>query len=165
MSKLIPLSKGRFAVVDDADYDALMQDKWYSSGGYALRSAKKPPAGMHRVLLHCLPTFVVDHINHRRSDNRRKNLRAVTQSDNRYNAGTTNPGNHWRVYRSVSRGLTPEEWVFIDKEIETMMAFHENQMLLIELALDNEPINNLETINGVSPDYRYTMPPFEELPA
>lgn len=92
--KLIPLTKGRFALVDDSDYAWLSSFRWcYSSDGYAVnyyrddygRSRKR---SMHRLLMAAIlkqfvpPELQVDHINHNRIDNQRQNLRLATRSQN-----------------------------------------------------------------------------------
>lgn len=94
---IIPLTKGKFTVVDPEDAD-LADLRWYvSSVGYATRQGKKingkyPVLLMHRVILernlgHTLSTgIVVDHINGNSLDNRRINLREATTSQNAANA-------------------------------------------------------------------------------
>lgn len=86
--KTISLTKGKFAIVDDEDYEHLMQWKWYyASIGYAVRLAL--PRGsrilMHRVILTPPIGMVSDHINGDRLDNRRCNLRVCTYSQNMMN--------------------------------------------------------------------------------
>jgi hypothetical protein len=62
MTKLIPLTKSQFALVDDADFDWLSQWRWYfqpirnTGQGYAARSTKNPDGSRlllytHRLLL------------------------------------------------------------------------------------------------------------------
>lgn len=98
MSKLIPLTRGYSAIVDDEDHDYLMQWKWYvfirsdKRTPYAVRNAKYTPSGrgvimMHRLLFCPLGDGVfVDHINRNGLDNRKCNLRKYTKSENAANA-------------------------------------------------------------------------------
>lgn len=101
MLKQIPLTKGAFALVDDADYDWLMQWKWrLNSKGYAIRSYnvdyKEIVLCMHRVIMDALSGQFVDHIDGNRLNNTRANLRFVTQQQNLQ---------YRRVFQSSSTGL------------------------------------------------------------
>jgi hypothetical protein len=88
--KLIPLTKGKFAKVDDSDYAELSKYKWYCSAlGYAVRNTssrnnnKKTVIYMHRVLLQTPQQ--VDHKNSDRLDNRKSNLRVCSNAENNRN--------------------------------------------------------------------------------
>ncbi len=85
--KKIPLTHGRFAIVDSCDYEYLMQWNWsLSDTGYAIRSGR---TRMHREVLKRAGHSdfpVCDHINHIKTDNRRGNLRPATKSQNRCNS-------------------------------------------------------------------------------
>jgi len=93
----IPLSKGKFAIVDPEDYDRLMQYRWHCHKGrhtcYAIhsvtngRNAKRRNAHMHHLVIEIPEGCVCDHINHNGLDNRKVNLRAVTLSQNMWNRG------------------------------------------------------------------------------
>ncbi len=91
----IPLTQGKFALIDDADYELISPYKWhyadYLNGrGYAKSSNKgKRPylIRMHRLIMAAKPSEKIDHINMNTLDNRRANLRKVTQSQNMINAG------------------------------------------------------------------------------
>lgn len=92
---LIPLTKGFFAKVDDADFGYLMQWKWHvttSNGGktfYAVRNVRADEGGrgekiyMHAVLLPEVPE--VDHRNGDSLDNQRGNLRPADALKNNQN--------------------------------------------------------------------------------
>lgn len=89
----IPLTKGKVALVDDEDYERLSLFKWHyaeSDGiGYAKKNNKgKKPAliRMHRLVVGASEGQKVDHINRNTLDNRKSNLRFVTQSQNMMNA-------------------------------------------------------------------------------
>jgi hypothetical protein len=95
--KLIPLTRGREAMVDDCDYEYLMQWKWlyHSNGrptGYAIRAeysaGQQRIVRLHRVVAarHGLVTAgeQIDHIDGDGLNNCRENLRLAT---NRQNAG------------------------------------------------------------------------------
>jgi len=87
VTQQIPLTKGAFALVDDADYDWLMQYKWrLNSKGYAIRSYyvhyQEIVLCMHRVIMDAQPGQIVDHIDGNRLNNTRANLRFVTRQQN-----------------------------------------------------------------------------------
>lgn len=85
MSKFISLSRSKNTIVDDEDYDSLMQKKWYcSSIGYASRTSSNPrkEMPMHRAIMNCPEGMVVDHINGNKLDNRKINLRICTHKEN-----------------------------------------------------------------------------------
>lgn len=85
MTKLIHLTQNRMAIVDDEDYDWLMQWKWYFHKGYAQRSIVRRKAHMHRIILNAPQGMEVDHINGNGLDNRRANLRLATRQQNGQN--------------------------------------------------------------------------------
>lgn len=89
----IPLTQGKFALVDDCDYEHVMQWKWYYHNGYAVRN--RPGRGnglirMHRVILERMG-FIdfeeCDHVNRDGVDNRQRNLRTATRRQNGCNRG------------------------------------------------------------------------------
>lgn len=85
----IRLTKGKYALVDDEDFDFLNQWNW-TFDKYAYRQdwkSKITKVYMHRVLMQPSQGLMVDHINRNKLDNRRKNLRIVTASQNGMNRG------------------------------------------------------------------------------
>ncbi len=91
--KKIKLTRGKYALVDDEDFDWLNQWKWrYHSNGYAARSlkrieGKRPLEYMHRVVLGVRKGQETDHINRNRLDNQRSNLRFSDRVKNMHNIG------------------------------------------------------------------------------
>lgn len=94
--KQIPLTQGKFALVDDSDYQWLNRWKWYaqhSHGGFRavrrvnLPNGKRPLIHMSREILGLRSNdrHVADHINHNSCDNRRVNLRSATPRENSRN--------------------------------------------------------------------------------
>lgn len=86
----IPLTQGRFALVDDQDDLPLTFWNWrYSSNGYAVRTilvnGEYQYIWMHRAIMNAPPDKIVDHISGNRLDNRRQNLRLVTPNQNQWN--------------------------------------------------------------------------------
>ncbi len=80
--KKIRLSNGRFALVDDKDFDRVNAFRWYfHPDGYAISRNKS----MHRFILNAPKGMVVDHKNHDTLDNRRKNIWICTHSQNSLN--------------------------------------------------------------------------------
>jgi len=91
MSKLIPLSQDRFAIVDDADYDELMKHRWHAVryGARAVYAARKVRVDgkrtillMHRAIMNPPDGMPVDHRDGEGLNCQRDNLRIVTHSEN-----------------------------------------------------------------------------------
>lgn len=90
MAKLIPLTKARFAIVDDEDYERFGNFKWQFDGRYVRRSVRLKPGKqtsvfLHRVILNAQEGVEVDHRNRDTLDNRRENLRQCQHSQNQMN--------------------------------------------------------------------------------
>lgn len=88
--KTIKLTKGYVAIVDTTDYSELSKFKWTASVGRgAVYAYRKSPDGehiyMHRAILRAKKGKVCDHIDGDGLNNRRKNLRLVTQAENTRN--------------------------------------------------------------------------------
>lgn len=88
--KHIPLTQGKVAIVDDADYEWLNQWKWCAvkkkSGiFYASRGQGKATIAMHRQILNIPEGAQADHRNHDGLDNRKCNLRLCTPAENQWN--------------------------------------------------------------------------------
>ncbi len=130
--KEIPLTQGKVALVDDEDYEYLMQWKWRAQkcrdgNYYAVRTAYAPEKHsilMHRLLLSAPDGLDVDHQSGDGTDNRRGNLRLVTTlqniSNQRKRRKNTSgfkgvdrrPGDRWRAkltinYRQLTLGTFP----------------------------------------------------------
>ena len=90
--KIIPLTQGHVALVDDNDYPLLSQHKWCAAKGhntfYAVRSPKgsKKLEKMHIVLMGYPTGLMVDHRDHNGLNNQKNNLRLATNSQNQANA-------------------------------------------------------------------------------
>lgn len=90
MPQHIPLTRGLSALVSDADYAWLSRWKWMVVGaGYAGRfegpKASRRLVYMHRAILNAQSGEQVDHLNGDRLDNRRDNLRLVSNTQNQQN--------------------------------------------------------------------------------
>jgi hypothetical protein len=85
--KKIKLTQGKYALVDKEDYDWLSQYNWHAEKGHknVWYARRLKSVRMHRVILKAKPGEIVDHINMNGLDNRRKNLRIVSKSENNRN--------------------------------------------------------------------------------
>lgn len=78
---------GQVALVDDDDYAAIKDTKWYlGPQGYAQGVHHGTVVMLHRLILRAPQGMVADHINGLKLDCRRSNLRIVTQTENRRNS-------------------------------------------------------------------------------
>lgn len=101
--KEIPLTQGKVALVDDADYDWLSQHNWYYTGYYAARWHNGKNRSMHRLILNDPESVEVDHINHNKLDNQRANLRLATRRENARNCTKASYG---RALTSQFKGVS-----------------------------------------------------------
>ena len=96
--KQIPLTQGKFALVDDEDYERLVaMGKWYfGAGAYAIRWVTtydstgkriKKTILMHRIIMGVENKYEVDHRYGDTLDNRKLNLRVCTKAENGQNRG------------------------------------------------------------------------------
>jgi hypothetical protein len=115
--KTIPLTQGKVALVDDEDYDVLMQYNWYTTymngSWYAQRNLKtdeRPMINMSQQIFD-FKFKKIDHINHNGLDNRRSNLRPCTSSQNHKNC---------KMHKNNISGLRGVSW---NKFHQKWMAF------------------------------------------
>ena len=87
----IALTQGKSALVDADDYDRLVGlGKWhFSDMGYAVRRDDAGTVRMHRIVNNTPRGLYTDHKNGDKLDNRKANLRSVTQKENAGNRKTT----------------------------------------------------------------------------
>lgn len=103
------MTKGQYAIVDDADFDWLSQWKWYAqvneSGGFyaARRITRGKLIYMHRVINDTPEGLNTDHRDGDGLNNQRHNLRTATQLQNMMNRRGKKRGTskHKGVYLSV----------------------------------------------------------------
>ena len=119
--KTIKLTKGQHAIVDDRDYDELIQFRWHAIWGshtqsyYAQRQArlngKWVTESMHRQVLGLRygDKGQADHVNHHTLDNRRKNLRVATHGQNSVNRRKNS--NNTSGLKGVSFHKPRRKWV------------------------------------------------------
>lgn len=85
---LLELSQGQTTVIDVEDLDKALQYRWYAvwndsiRGYYAVAHPDNTTLYLHRHLLDAPSGMTVDHFNHDTLDNRRNNLRLVTNQKN-----------------------------------------------------------------------------------
>lgn len=83
--KLIPLTQGKFAKVDDEDYEWLMQWKWHFNNRYAMRWQNYKKLRMHREIMKVSDDLEIDHIDNDGLNNCKNNLRICTTAQNSRN--------------------------------------------------------------------------------
>lgn len=131
--KTLLLTRGRVALVDDADFEMVSHWKWSWEGRYAIRretSGGRPRVCyLHRMLMLPGPGELVDHINGDKLDNRRCNLRIATKQQNarngRSHAGSTSAfkgvswdgrSGSWRATITTSPGTLIDLGHFADEQ-------------------------------------------------
>ncbi len=107
---LIPLTQGLFSIVDDEDYEYLMQWKWQTQFNHCgIPYAVRQGIRMHRLLsgLQKGDGKIVDHRNCNSLDNRRHNLRICTNSQNCMNS---KPRKGSSIYKGVTLHAKSQKW-------------------------------------------------------
>jgi len=107
--KRIPLTQGKSAIVDDADFAAVSGFKWYAhkirhnfyAARHAEKNGKRIVVYMHRVIIQTPAGKETDHRNGDGLDNRKRNLKICTRTENGANRPRLNSNNksgHGGVY-------------------------------------------------------------------
>jgi hypothetical protein len=124
MAKQIPLTRGKFALVDDGDFEWLSQWKWNYTmtgvgRGYAARHLSRPESRamgkiraqvlMHRVILGADSRQVVDHRDGNTVNNQRSNLRLCNRENNSWNS-CKRKGKTSSKFKGVSRTNGEGRW-------------------------------------------------------
>lgn len=113
-SRLIPLSKGMYAIVDEQDYERLARYKWvarwskYTQSFYAMRKGPTVDGAQTSIMMHREVLGLTrgdgrecDHIEMKQTwDNRRKNLRVADHFGNMQNR--TKPRNNTTGFKGVT---------------------------------------------------------------
>jgi hypothetical protein len=109
--KKIPLTQGKFALIDNRDYWLMRQFKWCAHfngyNWYVVTGAGRTRMRMHRLLAG-FPPFALDHKNGNGLDNRRRNLRPATCSQNGANCGPQR--NNASGFKGVTRHKALGKW-------------------------------------------------------
>ena len=90
--KRIKLTQGKYAIVDDENFNWLNRWKWrVSTLGYAVRANYKNgkrigDTFMQRFINNTPDGFDTDHKNRNKLDNKKSNLRTATRSQNNFNS-------------------------------------------------------------------------------
>jgi hypothetical protein len=134
--RFIPLTKGKFAIVDAADFVWLSRFKWHcvinNKRAYAYHSFDDKNMGMHRVIMNPPPGLVVDHIDGNGLNNTRANLRICTSAQNicnckgrsktsKYKGVSWSKRNKWASV--ISLNLKRIHIGYFDDEIEAAKAY------------------------------------------
>lgn len=158
----IPLTQGKFAIVDREDYPEVSKHKWHANEckpNYFIAATRigKKRIKLHRFLLGLSdPNILVDHKNRNPLDNRRENLRYCTLSQNRANAakkkagpaskykGVMASGSRFKPWRSrIIKNRKVYEVGFFKSEIEAARAYDMRAAELFgEFAYLNFPIES-----------------------
>lgn len=114
MAKQIPLTQGLFSVVDEEDFDKVMQNKWHAViGANGSYYAQRWTTGVRPRKVIRLSHFIlgitelprgqlVDHKNRDSLDNTKNNLRITNKSVNAYNTDRSEKGSF--IYYIANRG-------------------------------------------------------------
>ncbi len=128
--RTIPLTRGYFSIVDDEDYDFLIQWNWYAvvskiKNNIKVYAARNPGCGgnskyflMHRVVVNAPKGVRVDHRDRNTLNNCRGNLRLCSHSQNLQNTGlcSTNTSGLKGVSIHPQTGLWRARYVLNRKE-------------------------------------------------
>jgi hypothetical protein len=125
----IPLTQGKYAIVDPENYDRLAKHKWHivrdSGTFYAVRNTGQHRGGkrivlkMHREILKVPASMFVDHINHNGLDNRNANLRPATRAQNARNRRKGRKAGSHSKYKGLTWYKNEKRWavrIMVDRK-------------------------------------------------
>lgn len=101
-ARRIPLKSGGFAIVDGEDAELVSRYEWRLRKGYVAAGTSTNLLYLHRLVMRAPARQDIDHRNHDPLDNRKKNLRFCSNSQNQANRGKVRArsgikGVHWHA--------------------------------------------------------------------
>ncbi|MCK9282549.1 MAG: HNH endonuclease [Melioribacteraceae bacterium] len=147
--KKIKLTQGKFALVDDEDFEYLNQFKWCAHKAfdnyYAIRHVtidnRQRELQMHRVIMKTPKGKVTDHIDHNGLNNQKSNLRICTARENCCNSkpilggsskykgvsfDTCRAKRNWASWKvSIRNGITQISVGYFKTEKEAALVYNE----------------------------------------
>lgn len=137
-SAKILTAKKEVILIDVEDLDLLKTYSWYiSSRGYACTRINNKLVYMHRLLMNP-QNLQVDHINRNKLDNRKTNLRVVTNQQNHFNMGINK--NNKSGYTGIYFNKECQKWC-VQMKINGKYVFSK---LFVDLELAIEARKKLE---------------------
>jgi hypothetical protein len=116
--KLIPLSRNKFAQIDDDDFELVSKYRWCENEGYAVTYYKGKRIKMHRLIMNAKPGQAVDHKDPNKLNNQRYNLRFCTTRQNNRNVGLRK--DNTSGYKGVSLEPSTGRWrpnIYVDGKV------------------------------------------------
>ena len=110
--RILLRNTGNYALVDLIDYERITAfGSWYENDqGYAVKrvvvNGKKKTIRMHALINNTPKGLVTDHINRNKLDNRRRNLRSVSQAINMWNKKEINRHTKYDLPSGISYDKT-----------------------------------------------------------
>src|SRR5690606_20291518 len=106
-SRAVPLTQGKYALVDDVDYDRVIAHNWSydARSGYAGNGKTR----LHRFIMNAPEGMEVDHISRNKFDYRKSNLRLCTRQENARNQPATKGTSS--KFKGVSWANHANKWV------------------------------------------------------
>jgi len=128
--KIIKLTKEKFTLLDDEDFDEINKFKWQATKtGYATRNTKGKTIRIHRLVMNAPKGMMVDHIDHNTLNNQKSNLRICTHTQNQQNQKNRQHGRGSSKYKGVV------VWVCVHEKM-TKKGLKPFSILLIPLPLN-----------------------------
>lgn len=143
-------------IIDAEDVSEIRYTKWkLSSSGYIMNTPKFKGSTKHlsRVILDT--NEFVDHINHNPLDNRKKNLRVVTKSQNQMNAnykGVQHLGCKWYAHIKINQKML-NLGNYLDEEEALYARWYAEQVLFKEYAYPKPEPEILESRKSQIQEY------------
>jgi len=132
----IPLTQGKYAIVDPDDYWRLSKHKWYAAKmngcfyavrGIVTKDGKRRHLPIHRCIIKVPDNMFVDHINHNGLDNRKANLRPATRAQNGRNRVKYKKRTYTSKYKGVSWHPGNKPWrahIQSNQKLLSLGSFH-----------------------------------------
>jgi hypothetical protein len=141
--KEIKLTQGKFAQVDDEDYEYLNQWKWYAKNCgytlYAARNVRNDNGGrntilMHRLIMNPPNGSQADHIDHNGLNCQKYNMRNCTFKQNLINKRTINKTGFKGVCKTIKRNR------YFSKTKNKIIEYESSSNYIAQISVDNKTI-------------------------